>query len=58
MKACGFTFFIYLFHEPTLNIIRKNFNYPIPSFKFWICIQLSCKPLDICSNMDYYWHWF
>lgn len=23
--ACGFTFFIYLFHEPTLNIIRKLF---------------------------------
>jgi peptidoglycan/LPS O-acetylase OafA/YrhL len=22
-KACSFTFFIYLFHEPTLNIVRK-----------------------------------
>jgi surface polysaccharide O-acyltransferase-like enzyme len=22
-KVCGFTFFIYLFHEPTLNIVRK-----------------------------------
>ncbi|MDR2010185.1 MAG: acyltransferase [Bacteroidales bacterium] len=22
-KICGFTFFIYLFHEPTLNIVRK-----------------------------------
>ena len=21
--ACSFTFFIYLFHEPTLNIVRK-----------------------------------
>jgi hypothetical protein len=22
-KVCGFTFFIYLFHEPTLNIVKK-----------------------------------
>lgn len=22
-KACSFTFFIYLFHEPTLNVVRK-----------------------------------
>lgn len=27
--ACGFTFFIYLFHEPTLNIVRKLLVLPL-----------------------------
>lgn len=27
--ACGFTFFIYLYHEPTLNVVRKILAMPL-----------------------------
>lgn len=27
--ACGFTFFIYLYHEPTLNVVRKILVIPL-----------------------------
>jgi len=27
--VCGFTFFIYLYHEPTLNVVRKLLVVPL-----------------------------
>ena len=57
--ACGFTFFIYLFHEPTLNIVRKLLVLPLghTSLSFaltyllspwlfaalWICVGLAFR---------------
>ena len=41
--ACGFTFFIYLYHEPTINIVRKLLVIPFGhnSFSFAFSYLLS-----------------
>lgn len=61
MISCSYTFFIYLYHEPTLNIVRKILVIPFhhSSFGFalsyllspwifatlWILVGLSIKKL-------------
>lgn len=44
MKACGFTFFIYLFHEPTLNIIRKILIIPFHHSSFGFAFSYLASP--------------
>lgn len=44
-KACSFTFFIYLFHEPTLNIIRKVIVFIIREDSLAYLISYLLSPL-------------
>ena len=42
--ACGFTFFIYLFHEPTLNIVRKLMVIPFGHTSFSFALSYLISP--------------
>ena len=42
--ACQFTFFIYLFHEPTLNIIRKILIIPFHHSSFGFAFSYLASP--------------
>ncbi len=44
MKSCGFTFFIYLFHEPTLNIVRKVIVIPFHHSGFGFALSYLISP--------------
>lgn len=42
--ACKFTFFIYLFHEPTLNIIRKALIVPLGRSSVGFAVNYLISP--------------
>lgn len=42
--ACQFTFFVYLFHEPTLNIIRKLLLVPFGHTSFGFALDYLLSP--------------
>lgn len=42
--SCQFTFFIYLFHEPTLNIIRKLLIFPLGRSSFGFAVNYLISP--------------
>lgn len=42
--GCQFTFFIYLFHEPTLNIIRKLLILPLGRSSFGFAVNYLISP--------------
>ena len=42
--ACQFTFFVYLFHEPTLNIIRKLLLVPLGATSFGFALDYLLSP--------------
>lgn len=44
MTSCGFTFFIYLFHEPTLNIVRKIIVIPFHRSSFGFALSYLLSP--------------
>lgn len=44
MTMCSFTFFIYLFHEPTLNIVRKILIIPFRHSSFGFAVSYLVSP--------------
>lgn len=44
MTVCSFTFFIYLFHEPTLNIVRKIIIIPFHHSSFGFAVSYLLNP--------------
>lgn len=44
MTVCSFTFFIYLFHEPTLNIVRKIIIIPFRHSYFGFAVGYLLSP--------------
>lgn len=44
MTACGYTFFIYLFHEPTLNVVRKLLVLPFNHSSFGFAFSYLVSP--------------
>ena len=42
--ASSFTFFIYLFHEPTLNIVRKLLIFPLGTSSLGFAINYLISP--------------
>ena len=46
--VCGFTFFIYLFHEPTLNIVRKLLVVILGNSSFGFAVAYLLSPW--CSS--------
>lgn len=44
MNSCGYTFFIYLFHEPTLNIVRKILVMPFNHNSFGFALSYLASP--------------
>lgn len=44
MTMCSFTFFIYLFHEPTLNIVRKIIIIPFHHSSFGFAVSYLVSP--------------
>lgn len=44
MTICSFTFFIYLFHEPTLNIVRKIIIIPFHHSSFGFAFSYLVSP--------------
>ena len=42
--ASSFTFFIYLFHEPTLNIIRKLLIFPLGTSSLGFAVNYLISP--------------
>lgn len=42
--ACSYTFFIYLFHEPTLNIVRKLLVLPLGHSSFGFAVNYLLSP--------------
>lgn len=44
MTCCNFTFFIYLYHEPTLNVVRKLLIYPFPHSSFSFAFSYLVSP--------------
>lgn len=44
MTVCSFTFFIYLFHEPTLNIVRKIIIIPFHHSSFGFAVSYLLSP--------------
>lgn len=43
-KACGFTFFVYLYHEPTINIVRKLLVLPFGKNEYGFAISYIMSP--------------
>lgn len=44
MILCSFTFFIYLYHEPTLNVVRKLLVLPFPHSSFGFAFSYMVSP--------------
>lgn len=44
MIFCSFTFFIYLYHEPTLNVVRKLLVLPFPHSSFGFAFSYMVSP--------------
>lgn len=44
LTACSYTFFIYLFHEPTLNIVRKVLVIPFHHSSFGFAFSYMLSP--------------
>lgn len=44
MILCSFTFFIYLYHEPTLNVVRKLLVVPFPHSSFGFAFSYLASP--------------
>lgn len=42
--ACSFTFFIYLFHEPTLNVVRKTIIIPFHHSSIGFAVSYLASP--------------